>query len=164
MVWAYFIGDKLGPIIFVDSSIMKEVYISILADSLLPFIDVLHADGLANIVFQQDNATPHSSLVTRKWLEDEGGKHEFSIMQWPPNSPDLNPIEHLWSHLKRELHRQYPDTWQLTGSPDTIRRILKERIYKIWWDIRLVVLKRLIESMRHRVHAVLDAKGNVTAY
>ena len=164
MVWGCFIGDKLGPILFVDTSITKEVYIGMLADSLLPFIDILHADGQENIIFQQDNATPHSSPVTRKWLEDEAKKHGFSIMQWPPNSPDLNPIEHLWSHLKRELHRRYPDTWQLKGSPETIRRILKERIHKIWWDIGPEVLKRLIESMPDRVHAVLDARGNVTEY
>jgi len=164
MVWACFVGDKLGPIVFVDSSITKEVYINMLADTLLPFIDVLYADGQASIVFQQDNATPHSSPVTRKWLEDEAKKHGFSIMHWPSNSPDLNPMEHLWSHIKRELHRQYPDTWQLKGSPDTIRSILKERIHKIWWDIGFTVLERLIESMPHHVRAVLDARGNVTGY
>jgi len=85
-------------------------------------------------------------------------------MHWPSNSPDLNPIEHLWSHIKRELHHQYPDTWQLKGSPDTIRSILKEHIHKIWWDIGSTVLERLIESMPHRVCAVLDARGNVTVY
>jgi transposase len=164
MVWACFVGDKLGPIVFMDSSITKEVYIEMLADTLLPFVDVLHADGQADVVFQQDNATPHSSPVTRKWLEDEAKKHGFSIMQWPSNSPDLNPIEHLWAHVKRELHRQYPDTWHLKGSPDVIRRILKERIHEIWWNIGSTVLKSLIESMPHRVHAVLDAGGNVMGY
>ena len=77
MVWACFVGDKLGPIVFVDSSIMKEVYINMLADTLLPFIDVLHAHGQASIVFQQNNATPHSSPVTRKWLEDEAKKTQI---------------------------------------------------------------------------------------
>ena len=164
MVWACFVSDKLGPIVFVDSSITKEVHINMLADTLLPFIDVLHVDRQASIVFQQDNATPHFSPVTRKWLEDKAKKHRFSIMHWPSNSSHLNPIEHLWSHIKRELHRQYPDTWHLKGSPDTIRSTLKERIHKIWWDIGSTVLEHLIESMPHRVRAVLDARGNVTGY
>jgi len=66
-----------------------------LADTLLPFVDVLHADRQVDIVFQQDNATLHFSSVTRKWLEDKAKKHGFSIMQWLFNSPDLNPIEYL---------------------------------------------------------------------
>ena len=135
---------------------------SMLSDNLLPFVDVLGVDGQTNVVFQQNNATPHSSPATRKWLEEEAKKHGFSITQWPANSLDLNPIEHLWLHVKRELHCQYPDTWQLKGSPDTIRRILKERIHKVWWNIGSTVLERLIESMLHRVRAVLDARGNVT--
>jgi len=107
---------------------------------------------------------PHSASATTKWLQEEAKKHGFSIMHWPANSPDLNPIEHLWSHLKCELHRQYPDTWYLKGSHDTIRRILKERIHKIWWNIGSTVLENLIESMPHRVRAVLDVRGNVTSY
>ena len=100
MVWVCFVGNKLGPIVFMDSSITKDVYILMLSDNLLPFIDVLHADGQTNIIFQQDNATPHSSPVTRKWLQDEAEKRGFSIMEWLANSPDLNPIEHVWSHIK----------------------------------------------------------------
>jgi len=164
MVWACFIGDKLGPIVFVDSSVTKEVHMSMLSDNLLPFIDALGADGQTNVVFQQDNARPHSASATTKWLQEEAKKHGFSIMHWPVNSPDLNPSEHLWSHLKRELHRQYPDTWYLKGSHDTIRCILKERIHKIWWNIGSTVLENLIESMPHRVRAVLDVRGNVTSY
>ena len=74
---------------------MKEVYISILLVSLLPFIDMLHVNQQENIKFQQNNVTLHSSSVIRKWLENEVKKHRFSIMQWPFNSPDLNSIEYL---------------------------------------------------------------------
>ena len=164
MIWACFIGDKLGPIVFMDSSVTKEVYMGMLSENLLPFIDILNADEQTNVVFQQDNARPHSASATTKWLQEEAKKHGFSIMHWPANSPDLNPIEHLWSHLKRELYRQYPDTWHLKGSPNTIRHILKERLHKIWWNIGAAVLESLIESMPHRVRAVLDARGNVTSY
>jgi len=137
---------------------------SMLSDNLLTFIDALGADGQTNVVFQQDNARPHSASATTKWLQEEAKKHGFLIMHWPANSPDLNPIEHLWSHLKRELHRQYPDIWYLKGYHDTIRRILKERIHKIWWNIGSTVLENLIESMPHRECAVLDTRGNVTSY
>ena len=52
-------------------------------------------------------------------------KHEFVLMEWPPNSLDMNPIEHLWEHIKTELHRRYPDTKDLQGSPDVIRATLR---------------------------------------
>ena len=128
------------------------------------FLESWSAVSMVQPTFQQDNATPHSSPVTRKWLQDQAKKHGFSIMEWPANSPDLNPIEHVWSHIKRELHHQYPDTCHLKGSPDVIRGILKERIHKIWWDIGPALLKSLIGSMPHRVRAVVDARGNVTGY
>ena len=164
MVWGCFIGDKLGPIVFMDSSITKDVYISMLSGNLLPFIDILHADSQTNVIFQQDNATPHSCKGTKQWLQGEAEKHGFSIMEWPANSPDLNPIEHLWSHIKQELHRRYPDTWHLKGSPNVIRSILKERIHKVWWDIGPMLLANLVESMPRRIRAVIDARGNVTCY
>ena len=85
-------------------------------------------------------------------------------MQWPPNSPDMNPIEHLWAHLKLELHKQYPDTKDLRGPPNTIRRILQDRLMEVWWRIGEDMLERLIESTPHHVQALLNAVGWYTKY
>ena len=81
-------------------------------------------------------------------------------MKWPARSPDLNPIENLWAIIKQELHRRYPDTKYLHGSPDTIKTILKKRLHEIWWE----VFNRLIESMPERVQAVIDAEGWYTRF
>ena len=71
MVWACFVGNKLGSIVFMDSSITKDVYISMLSGNLLPFIDVLHADGQTSIVFQQDNATPQDMVGNQTRTAEE---------------------------------------------------------------------------------------------
>ena len=159
MVWACFVGTKLGPIAFIDGTVNTTLYIKLLSNNLLPFIDVLRNDGVTDIVFQQDNASCHVSKTTKAYLETAMNEHEFTVMQWPANSPDMNLIENLWAHLKTELHKQYPDTLTLQGLPHTIRTALCDRLNKVWWEIGEEVLDRLVDSMPRRVQALIDAKG-----
>ena len=77
-------------------------------------------------------------------------------MKWPAQFPDLNPIEHLWNHLKRKLgeHEEPP-----RGMIE-----LWERTAKEWNAIPKEVVQNLIESMPRRVEAVIEAKGGYTKY
>jgi transposase len=68
-------------------------------------------------------------------------------MKWPPNSPDMNPIEHFWQVLKTKLHSKYPDTRVLPGGPEKVREVLEERLKEVWLEIGPSVLKGLIQSM-----------------
>src|SRR2546423_4117936 len=164
MIWGCFCSNKLGSIAFFDGIVNSDVYISVLQDELLPFIDALHTDDISGIVFQQDNAWPHTSKKTKEFLINSAMQHDFSIMEWPVNSSDMNPIEELWAYLKTELHRQYPDTQTLQGSPTAIRRILQERLLVVWWNINERILRDLIDSMPCRVQALIAAKGWYTKY
>ena len=77
-------------------------------------------------------------------------------MVWPAQSPDLNPIEHLWGFLKRKLsEHKHP--------PSGIHELL-ERIQMKWEEIAVEECQKLIESMPRRVQAVLKAKGGYTKY
>ena len=80
MIWGCFLGNRLGPIVFVDGSIKKEQYVAILEQNLLQFIDALTSDGLRDIVFQQDNARPHTANLTQDWLKVMAKEHVFVIM------------------------------------------------------------------------------------
>ena len=164
MIWGCFISDKLSPIVFIDGTVKKEVYVGMLEEYFLPFLDAVYTDDSTPREFQQDNARPHTAKITRDWFKPLAEKYGLCLMQWPPNSPDMNLIEHLWTHLKRELHRRYPDTVTLQGSPEFIKATLRERLYEVWWDIGTEVLNSLVESMPERVKALYKAGGWYTEF
>ena len=85
-------------------------------------------------------------------------------MEWPPNSPDMNPIEHLWRVLKASLHKRFPDTSVLHGGSEKVREVLEERLKVVWKEIGPEVLANLVESMPRRVAALYAAQGWYTAY
>lgn len=75
---------------------------------------------------------------------------------WPANSPDLNPIEHLWNYIKDRL-KEYPE------APRGMLE-LWERVQEIWDRIPSKVCQDLIASMPRRMEAVIRAKGKHTKY
>ena len=59
MVWEYFVSNKLGPIVSINSFITGDKYISLSQENLLLYLNILAANNITNITFQQDNAQPH---------------------------------------------------------------------------------------------------------
>ena len=165
MVWGCFVGNKLGPIVSIKGSVNADKYISILRNNFIPYLDALTADGITGTTFQQDNARVHTCKKAQAFFEVATAEHGFIVMDdWPPYSPDMNLIENLWAHLKLELHRRYPETANLSGSPEYIRQLISERVHEEWWTIGEEVSDRLIDSMPHHVEALIKARGWYTKY
>ncbi len=71
------------------------VYQEVLEHFMLPAADQLYGD--ADFIFQQDLAPAHSAKATSTWFKHHG----IPVLNWPANSPDLNPIKNLWGIVKR---------------------------------------------------------------
>ena len=98
------------------------------------------------LIFQQDGAPCHTSVSTGRWLT----RHQVTVMDWPPQSPDLNPIENLWAILKHRVNAMRPIT--------SLAR-LEEATQEAWGAIPQETIRSLVESMPGRVRAVLRKRG-----
>jgi transposase len=83
------------------------------------------------------------------------------VVEWPPHSPDLNPIEHVWNRLKRTLLRLHPFS---EGRSEADWDQVQEAIQEAWWAILQEAIDHLIDSMLRRIEAVYRARGWYTKY
>lgn len=147
MMWGCFIGNRLGPLVMTPTGRMNsEKYTEFLENSFLSFWD--HLDY--GTILAQDNAPIHTSKHTKDWLQE----HDINCIEWPAQSPDLNPIENVWAILKTAVEARSP------SNIDELLQVLK----KEWEKIDGKVLMNLVNSMPSRINAVLKAKGKPTKY
>src|SRR5262249_15042686 len=123
-----------------------------LQEGLLPVYD-------GTLRFQQDNSGLHNAASTQTWLQEHGVEY----IDWPPFSPDLNPIEHAWALLKRAIRRKYPHLRHLKDN-ELDRAEFIECAKVAWAEIPQGALRGLIESMPNRLRAVIGARGWYTKY
>ncbi len=103
MIWAAMSSADVGPLGFLKSTVNAAIYQEILELFVLPSADKLYGD--ADFIFQQDLTTAHTAKGTKSWFNDHG----VTVLDWPANSPDLNPIENLEGIVKRKMRDTRPN-------------------------------------------------------
>ena len=118
-----------------------KFFVEILEEQ-LPQVEAMMGN---NWRLQQDNDPKHRSRLAQNFLRE----NVPAVMDWPSNSPDLNPIENLWKLVKRNVEKR-----RLRNLDDLLVFMAEE------WDIISDdIIKNLINSMETRCKAVIEAKG-----
>ena len=151
MMWGCMFWEGIGYATRIEGKMDAELYCAILDEELQESLHY-HNKSPSDVIFQQDNDPKHTSKWAQNWFKDHG----FTVMKWPAQSPDINPIEHLWWYLKQRLD-------EYENPPKSLQE-LWERCEAEWEKIPKEVCQNLIESMPRRVAAVLRAKGGHTKY
>lgn len=149
MCWAAFNSFGKSNLYFVEGNLNHEQYIHILETTLLPFKSKFCKN---NWIFQHDNATPHKHSKTKEWFL----RKNIEVLDWPPYSPDLNPIENLWGILARKVYAN--------GRQFSNQKELVKAIQDCWNEISLNELKSLTENMSDRIFDLINCNGSYTKY
>ena len=102
------------------------------------------------LTVQVDNDPKHTAKATKEFFMAK----RWNVLQWPSQSPDLNPIEHAFHLLKTKLKGKCPKN----------KQELKTVAVEAWHSITRDETQRLVMSMGSRLQAVIDCKGFATKY
>ena len=151
MVWGCIWWNGIGVLSKVEGRMDAEQYVAILEAGLLQNLEESRIPE-GDIIFQQDNDSKHTSKRAQRWFEEQ----DIKLLDWPAQSPNLNPIEHTWNHLKRCL----------SGYENASTGVyqLWERMVVEWEKISVKQCQKWIESIPRRIKTVIKAKGAHTKY
>lgn len=148
MVWGCFASHGVGNLYRVKGIMDKEQYHQILIRQMVSSAKKLFKDG--NFIFQHDNDPKHKAKIIQKYLE----RKNITTLDWPSQSPDLNPIENVWIFLDKQVADRNPQ------NENELFQVLEVG----WINLPTDFLTNLVESTPRRCQAVIKNGGMPTKY
>jgi hypothetical protein len=151
MMWGCITHKGVGYGSHIQEIMNAQVYRHVLETSLKDTLDYW-GYSTNDVIFQHDNDPKHTASSTKEYLEYQS----IEVLPWPAQSPDLNPIEHVWHYLKLRL-----STYERRAA--SIHE-LWDRVDREWNKITPEMCCAYIDSMPLRIRAVIAAKGGYINY
>ncbi|KAI3659464.1 hypothetical protein MP638_004526 [Amoeboaphelidium occidentale] len=145
--WGAFSKYGIGPLVPIEGTLDKEKYIDLLDNYLVSEMKHLKQELGQGFVFMQDNARSPTAKKTLAFLRKEKDK----VLEWPPRSPDLNPIENLWRIMKKRLYKDH--------TKFTSKQVLIDSVLHEWSKIQPIVCEHLVDSVPKRLKEVMKIHG-----
>jgi len=152
MVWGCFSYKGVGRLFIVPkgTTVNPQVYKTILEKRMLPSARDLYPDN--EYIFQDDGAPCHRAKSVKSWLLENNIR---TLENWPGQSPDVNPIENLWSLMKGVVQKRMPKSRT---------ELIAAVIYAWNHVVKKETIEKLVDSLPNRLKAVIAAKGFATKY
>ncbi|UYV66818.1 hypothetical protein LAZ67_4002974 [Cordylochernes scorpioides] len=125
MVWGAIAYDSRSPLLRIQGTMTAQRYV----DDVLRPVTLPYLQGVPNALYQQDKARPHTARISQQALQD------VQMLLWPPYSPDLSPIEHVWDIIGRRLHalpqpRSEDELWQMHLHQNATWKIREDKNFR----------------------------------
>lgn len=150
MVWGGIsLGGRTDLYVMRGQTMNAQRYLdNIIRPIVLPYAGAIGPD----FILMDDNARPHRARVVNQFLEEQ----TIERMEWPAYSPDLNPIEHIWDSLWRQVRGA-------DNLPTTLDQ-LEQELVRVWAEMTVQFVAQYIRSMSQRCQDVIRARGGHTRY
>ena len=153
-IWSCFYRDRMGPLVILEKggTMTAQRYLETVKEHFIPFYRRMVRKYGPGVVIQEDNASWHKAKLVTDYLD----RRRIKRLCWPPQSPDLSPIENLWKQIKIILgKRRY-----------RIKNIgmMERALEEIWPTISKESLLKLNASMPKRLNLCIKNKGESIKY